>query len=35
MSLCVWLLVYVSILFEISEFWLKEGILVILDSGLF
>jgi len=31
----VWLIVSVCILFEISGFWLKMGILVILDSEVF
>ena len=31
----MWLFVSVRILFGISEFWLKKGILVILDSRVF
>jgi len=32
---CVWLIAFVCILFEIVEFQLKKGILVILDTRVF
>jgi len=32
---CMWLIVSVCILFGVSEFWLKNSILVILDSEVF
>jgi len=35
MCICMLLIVSMCVLFGISGFWLKKGILVILDSGVF